>query len=177
MEIAALPDDLATCHGMICELASSLRADHRQVEQLGHRLDLLLRRLYGPRSERVDPDQLLLFADQAEGDLGTAAPPLLPAESTAPSPTRKSKGHGRKPLPADLPRERRVHEIPPDQRPCPECGLERRRSSTGVSRDSCGGSGPDRSQERGNICLGDEDLAAFPCATDPNVAQPALLTK
>src|SRR3712207_5532628 len=66
MEIMALPDDLATYHVMIRELAASLRDAHRQVEQLGHRLDLLLRRLYGSRSERVDPGQLLLFADQAE---------------------------------------------------------------------------------------------------------------
>jgi len=63
METDALPADLAVCHGMIRELAASLRDAHRQVEQLGHRLDLLLRRLYGPRSERVDPGQLLLFAD------------------------------------------------------------------------------------------------------------------
>jgi transposase len=35
------------------------------------------------------------------------------------------KGHGRRPLPADLPRERRVHEVPPDQRACPGCGRDR----------------------------------------------------
>src|SRR5918998_677524 len=35
------------------------------------------------------------------------------------------KGHGRRPLPADLPRERRVHDVPPDQRACPECGHDR----------------------------------------------------
>ena len=96
METAALPDDLATCHGMIRELAASLRDAHRQVEQLGHRLDLLLRRLYGPRSERVDPGQLLLFADQAEGDPGVVPAPESPAEPPAPSPTGRAKGHGRK---------------------------------------------------------------------------------
>jgi len=125
MVSAALPDDLATCHGMIRELAASLRDAHRQVEQLGHRLDLLLRRLYGPRSERVDPGQLLLFGDQAEGDPGVEPAPGSPAEPPAQSATGRAKGHGRKPLPADLPRERRVHEIPPEQRACPECGHDR----------------------------------------------------
>jgi len=125
MVSAALPDDLATCHGMIRELAASLRDAHRQVEQLGHRLDLLLRRLYGPRSERVDPGQLLLFGDQAEVDPGVEQAPGSPAEPPAQSATGPAKGHGRKPLPADLPRERRVHEIPPEQRACPECGQER----------------------------------------------------
>jgi transposase len=122
METAALPDDLATCHGMIRELAASLRDAHRQVEQIGHRLDLLLRRLYGPRSERVDPGQLLLFADQAEGDPGVEPAPESPAEPPAQSATGRARGHGRKPLPADLPRERRVHDIPPELRVCPECG-------------------------------------------------------
>ena len=125
METATLPDDLATCHGMIRDLAASLRAAHRQVEQLGHRLDLLLRRLYGPRSERVDPGQLLLFADQAEGAPDTVPALDSPVESPAPSPTGRAKGHGRRPLPADLPRERRVHEIPPEHRACPECGHDR----------------------------------------------------
>src|SRR4051812_15788318 len=41
METAAPPNDLATCHRMIRELAASLRDAQRQVEQLGHRLDLL----------------------------------------------------------------------------------------------------------------------------------------
>ncbi|MDG3005870.1 transposase [Paludisphaera mucosa] len=98
-----MPDDLATCHGMIRELAASLRDAHRQVEQLGHRLDLLLRRLCGPRSERVDPNQLPLFADQAEDDSGVVPAPGSPAEPPAPSASGRAKGHDRKPLPADLP--------------------------------------------------------------------------
>jgi transposase len=123
---APLPDDLAVCHGMIRELADSLRAAQRQVEQLGHRLDLLLRRLYGARSEQVDPDQLLLFADQDEVNSGRSASTIEPFEG---SPTlcrsRSAKGHGRRALPADLPREGRVHEVPPRERACPGCGQDR----------------------------------------------------
>ena len=133
METETLPDDLAVCHGMIRELAASLRDAHRQLEQLGHRLDLLLRRLYGPRSERVDPGQLLLFADGDEGDPGVVPTLESPAEPSAPSRTGRAKGHGRKALPADLPRERRVHEIPPEQRACPDCGLLRTQIGEGRS--------------------------------------------
>src|SRR3954464_10831789 len=122
METAELPDDLDLCHGMIRELVASLRQAHRQVEQLGHRIDLLLRRLYGPRSERVDPGQLLLFADGAEGDPGVEPAFESPAGPPASSPNGQTKGHGRKPLPADLPRERRIHDLPPEQRACPDCG-------------------------------------------------------
>jgi transposase len=81
--------------------------------------------LYGPRSERVDPGQLLLFADQAEGDPDVVPAFESPAEPSTPSPAGRARGHGRKALPADLPRERRVHEIPPEQRACPECGCQR----------------------------------------------------
>ncbi|QDV34418.1 IS66 family transposase [Tautonia plasticadhaerens] len=95
METAALPEDLATCHGMIRQLADSLRAARRQVEQLGHRLDLLLRRMYGPRSERVDPGQLLLFAEPAEPPL--APSPEAPSEASPPSRARPVRGHGRRP--------------------------------------------------------------------------------
>src|SRR5205823_913535 len=94
---APLPDDLSVCHGMIRELADSLRAAQRQVEQLGHRLDLLLRPLYGPRSERVDPGQMLLFPGPAEETEGAPAPPM-PREPSVPDRARPAKGHGRKAL-------------------------------------------------------------------------------
>lgn len=108
---------------MIHELAAGLRDAQRQVEQLGHRLDLLFRRVYGPRSERVDPGQLLLFAEPAETPLAPATETSM--EATPPSCPHPVKGHGRRPLPADLPRERRAHEIPPDQRACPGWGHDR----------------------------------------------------
>src|SRR3954447_11200120 len=73
METAELPENLDICHGMIRELSASLRGAQRRIEQLEHRLDLLLRRIYGPRSERLDPAQMLLFAEQADEGAGTAA--------------------------------------------------------------------------------------------------------
>ena len=74
METTALPDDLDVCHGMIRELSASYREAQRRIEQPEHRLDLLLRRLYGPKSERFDPGQMLLFADEAEEGTGAVTP-------------------------------------------------------------------------------------------------------
>jgi transposase len=37
----------------------------------------------------------------------------------------KAIGHGRKPLPASLPRKRIVHDVTLEDRACPECGAER----------------------------------------------------
>ena len=126
METTALPDELDVCHGMIRELSASYREAQRRIEQLEHRLDLLLRRIYGPKSERFDPDQMLLFADGAEEDTGTIAQQDPTPEEDPPQPRRRPvKGHGRRALPADLPRERRVHDLPPERRTCPECGRSR----------------------------------------------------
>ncbi len=126
METTALPDDLDVCHGLIRELTASYREAQRRIEQLEHRLDLLLRRIYGPRSERFDPNQMLLFAESAEEDAGAAARDDPTREEAPPQPRpRPIKGHGRRALPADLPRERRVYELPPEQRVCPDCGRSR----------------------------------------------------
>src|SRR5271154_6438185 len=51
------------------------------------------------------------------------APLPPPAGPTTPEP--KPPGHGRKPLPAALPRQRVVHDVPLLDRACPGCGGER----------------------------------------------------
>src|SRR6266850_145261 len=63
---AALPDDPAILRQMVLELLAALRDTRRQNEELQHRLDLLLRRIYGPRTERFDPNQPLLIPDAFE---------------------------------------------------------------------------------------------------------------
>lgn len=61
-----LPNDVALCHELIRQQADSLDKAQRRIEQLEHAMDVLLRQKYGPRSERLDPNQLRLFTD--EGD-------------------------------------------------------------------------------------------------------------
>jgi hypothetical protein len=62
-----LPDDPAMLKRMVVELLASLHERQRDNDALRHRLDLLRRRLYGPRGDRFDPDQRLLFAETAAG--------------------------------------------------------------------------------------------------------------
>ncbi len=47
-----LPDDPATLQGMIRELLAALADTRREADSLRVRLDQLLRRLYGPKSEK-----------------------------------------------------------------------------------------------------------------------------
>ena len=122
-----LPDDLEAAHQLIRELLKTLAQQVHLNEKLQHQLEQLLRQRYGPKGERIDPAQLLLFAreilEQAE-PAPTPAPTLEPAPTPAPTAAKK-KGHGRKPLPASLPRVPVLHDVPPEQRTCPECGAER----------------------------------------------------
>jgi transposase len=127
-----LPTDLATCHQLIRELIETLRQQASLNEKLQHQLERLLRRVYGPRAERLDPGQLLLFArevleagGEAPGaDAATPSAEPAPTGAAAPAPPRKG-GHGRKPLPPHLARRRILHDVPVAQRTCPDCGAER----------------------------------------------------
>ncbi len=117
-----LPVDVATLQRLVLELLASLQQHQRDNDSLRHRLDLLLRRLYGPRGERFDPDQLLLFAELIAAT-DTPAPP----EGKEPKqPKRRGKPHGRRRLPQHLPREPRHHELTEAERLCPGCGQARR---------------------------------------------------
>jgi transposase len=122
-----LPDDLPKAHQLIRELLRALAQQVHLNDKLQHQLEQLLRQRYGPKTERIDPAQLLLFAQeilaQAEP---TPAPASTPEPAPAPTPSApKKEGHGRKPLPAGPPRETVLHDVPPERRTCPDCGAER----------------------------------------------------
>src|SRR5262245_33830016 len=114
-----LPDDPATLKRMVLELLASLHERERDIEALRHRLTLLLRRLYGPRGERINPDQLLLFAEAAASQDTAAAPP---EPAAAAGPNRRCRPPGRRRLPEELPREPRHHELSEAERVCQGCG-------------------------------------------------------
>ncbi|HEY1435511.1 MAG TPA: IS66 family transposase, partial [Thermoanaerobaculia bacterium] len=122
-----LPDDLEAAHRLIRELLATLREQTHLNVSLQHQLEQLLRRLYGKKSEKLDPNQLLLFAREileAGGPGITPEPEAAPAPVPAPAASR-APGHGRKPLPASLPRKRVVHDVPTQERLCPDCGGDR----------------------------------------------------
>lgn len=55
------PDDPAVVQSVVRELLATNRGQQRRIEQLEHRPDLPLKRLYGLRADRVNSDQPLLF--------------------------------------------------------------------------------------------------------------------
>src|SRR6476659_9533618 len=124
-----LPDDLETAHQLIRELLETLGQQLHLNAKLQHQLEQLLRHRYGRKSERIDPAQLLLFAQEILAQAGPEPDPTPRPEPEPPPSTSQpeKKGHGRKPLPASLPRRPVLHDVPPEELPCPDCGTTRRR--------------------------------------------------
>jgi transposase len=131
-----VPDDLATCQAMIVELLTTLRDLRQDHDQVRQRLDLLLRKLYGARAEKFDPNQPLLFADMTTPAIDTTLSPPAPAADTPAADTPaapKKPGHGRKALPANLRRERRVYELTDAERRCSACQQPRVKIGAAIS--------------------------------------------
>jgi transposase len=119
-----LPDDPATLKRMILELLATLRQEQHDKEGLQQRIHLLLQRLYGSKSERFNPNQLLLFTEGSTTE--TAEPPVESAEPAATGQTgkRKARPHGRRKLPENLERRPLHHELSDAERIC-ICGETR----------------------------------------------------
>ncbi|MFO0938672.1 MAG: IS66 family transposase [Gemmataceae bacterium] len=99
-----LPDDPALLKLMIRELLDTLRNERTRNDQLANRLDLLLKRLYGPRADRVNPNQLSLFDEPTP----IADVPVPPTSTATVVVIPEKPGHGRRRLPENL---KRVTEI------------------------------------------------------------------
>jgi hypothetical protein len=115
---AVLPDDPVVLQGMIRELLLRLHERDHELAGVQHRLDLLLKRLYGPKAERFDPNQPTLF----DG----CPPPPTPEPTTPPNESEaasrpKKKGHGRQKLPAHLERRRKECDLSDAEKLCPCC--------------------------------------------------------
>ena len=112
-----LPDDIETAHRLIRELLETLRQQTHLNDKLQHQLEQLLRRLYGKKSEKLDPTQLLLFAQE-----------ILEGRQPEPTPTR---ARARSPAPAG---GRTAREGPRPQalagEPAPQAGRARRPART-----------------------------------------------
>lgn len=114
--------------GLVASLLGKLVADN---EKLALDVMRLLKRHNGETSERISAAQLSLLAAIAQAESTPARVPEgdLPAPVVEEKPQRrreKKQGHGRKPLPAHLPRVYApVSAVPAKERCCTTCGDER----------------------------------------------------
>lgn len=124
--LETLPDNVDTCHSVINQLGEQLRDANLKISKMEHQLAELLRKLYGRSSEKLDPRQMALFAElfkelQAAENNGIVVDEPVAAEK----PRNNGGGHGRRRIPDDLPRERVIHDLDDDEKPCPCCGKQR----------------------------------------------------
>ena len=121
---SSLPADVDACHALIAQQFSAIDALQSELAQLKHYVALLVRSRFGPRSERIDPNQLALF-DESPMATTAAVDVALAVETVVPAHTRR--GGGRNELPAELPRERMEHDLAEAEKCCPGCGQLRQR--------------------------------------------------
>jgi transposase len=119
-DVEALQRELVHTRSVLAETAVTCEEQRTRIEKLRAELELLQRYLYGRRSERhvEDPGQGRLFEQPAGG-----APPAaeLPEEEEI-TYRRRRRGHGWSELPAHLPREEVLLDVPEAERTCGCCG-------------------------------------------------------
>lgn len=101
IDLAALPDDPAVLQRMLQEVVPELQAENEKLWLLIQRL---LRHRYGPRSEKLNLDQLQLVLEDAEQ---SAAESEAAKDAAEPSERRRRAevvNRNRGALPAHLPR-------------------------------------------------------------------------
>jgi transposase len=121
---SVLPDDVPTLQAMIRELLDALKKEQHEREGIQQRLDLLLRKLYGPKAERFNPEQPWLLPELA------VEPPAQPEQTpneelptTEEPAVKKRRNGGRKKLPENLQRIRIEHALTEAERVCPCCNI------------------------------------------------------
>ena len=117
---ALLPRDPELLAQLIAQLISELRKRDGRIQDLEHRMDLLLRRVYGRTSEKLDPAQLSLFdtllEESVEARPDTSPLPTPPPPAPAASTASQRAGHGRRQLPDRLKRVEQVHDLTPAEK-------------------------------------------------------------
>lgn len=107
------------------ELTKKLHSSELNLTRLQHQVEQLLRRIYGRRSEKMDPNQMMLDSLVLESIQQPAPEPPapLPTESQKPVPVRTKRNHpGRIPIPDHLERIEIVLDLPEEKKLCPESG-------------------------------------------------------
>ena len=125
---AMLPDDAAVLKSLVAQLFAELQSRDGRISDLEHRMSVLLRKMYGSKSAKLDPRQTSLFdllAAAAEDQSAAvnkapaaAAGDNSPDETPASTSTTKQRpGHGRRRLPDQLQRREVEHDLTEPEKP------------------------------------------------------------
>ena len=126
-----LPDNAADLKNLIGDMSDKIKRVEQENAFLREQLNLLTYKKFGQKSEKYLPDDY--YFQRSLYDDGEEEVEEKPEENevVVPQHVRKKKT-GRKPLPADLPREEVIHDISLEEKQC-GCGKELTRMGEEVS--------------------------------------------
>ena len=147
-KIKRLEKELAASHDKIEASQKEIGASQLKIgylenlnKALAAKVEALLKRLYGKKSEKIDPRQLLLFQKELleeskkaveSENVETAYGSVIDFEEPE---KPKKKRNGRAPLPKNLPRQRIEYTPSKEELICPGCGKERQRIDEEVTEE------------------------------------------
>ena len=103
-----------------------IEAHERRIEELIRKVDALCHKLFGKKSEKVDPNQRELAFELA---LETKPGETVEMDSGEPLPFDKDKrrrgGIGRRPFPANIPVVEELNDVPAQEKTCTGCEGEK----------------------------------------------------
>ena len=122
-----LPSEVNLLQQIVLQLLQAVEDKDQLLARVQHQLAQLLRYRYGQKRERIDENQLFLFAAQIIAAKGQRCT-FQWRDDRRCSAYRKEKkekserrGHGRRPLPESLERRRVVFDLDESQRQCQHC--------------------------------------------------------
>jgi transposase len=127
----AQPRDLNEALHVISTLQEQVKDSQREIASLRHQLDVLCRRLFGKKSEKVDPSQLKLAFELLGKTNEDASEPEEADSGENNKPERRRSRRRRRRLAKELPRRRVVLEVAQEQRFC--CGVEKTQIGEDIS--------------------------------------------
>ncbi len=108
---------------LVAQYDDTIQSQQRTIESMEHRIAQLLRRQYGPKQERIDPDQLMLFSgEELKQVIEEISSGNTSSDKGVKLSASRKQGHGRQKLPANLPREQKIYDLTEAERACPCCG-------------------------------------------------------
>jgi transposase len=126
-DLPSLQAQIRVLNARIAELEQQGTDKDELIRKLQHQLAQALRRQYGQKADRVDPNQLLLELCAQLQALAQTPPAPGPEDDPSPPPPPRpgQRGHGRRRIPEDMERRTEVHDLSPEEQQC-ACGRSMR---------------------------------------------------
>lgn len=126
LELAAKNELIAQKDAQIDQLVSKNESLQRQLTTLQHQMEQMLRRLYGRKSEQLNPNQMMfdsiILASLEQNAQQIPPEAVAPVQPEVVKPRKASQHHGRVPIPEHLERVEILLDIPEEQKVSPETG-------------------------------------------------------